>query len=94
MKKLVLKFIRRFYNQDLTYADKFIEERKVGTVTFTIDIILNGIIGLLVILSVVSLTPATWPKVGPGFWYVLNVFQIGLVLWFFRELINFLKRKK
>ena len=78
MKKLLLRFLRRFYNPNLDYAETEIKKWQEQFVKFIILIILNGILGLLVIVSIIHLLKG----VGPGFWYILNIFEVGIIFWF------------
>ena len=93
MEKLLLKFIRRFYKPNLDYTDSLIKEWVNISVRFFIAILVNGITFWLVLLSLMSIFPLT-VNLGPGVWNILNIFQLGLILWFFKELYNFVRRKK
>jgi len=90
MKKLLLKFLRRFYNPNLDYVETQIKKWQDQFVKFLVLIILNGMFGLLAIVSIVHLLKG----VGPGFWYILNIFEIGIVLMFIKALIEKLRRRK
>ena len=94
MKKLLLKFVRRFFNPDLAYTDALTKQWVDGLVRLIVDIIFYGFVGWLFILSILSIFPINWINIGPGAWHLLNIFQIGFILWFLKGTLNYLRRGK
>jgi len=94
MKKLLLKFVRRFYDPNLAYVDRLIDEWVNKFVRFFIYVIFNGFMVWLVFVALKSLIPLNWPILGPGVWHLLNILQLGLISWFLKGLIQFIRRKK
>ncbi len=93
MKKHLLKFVRKYYQTDLRYADDLLRKWEKVIVRAIIDVFLNGIVVWLVFLSILTMFPLKYPILGPGAWHILNIFQLGLLSWFFRELWKFIWRK-
>ncbi len=90
MRKLLLKFLRRFYNPNLAYVEIQIKKWQDEFVRAIVLLILNGIIVLLAIVSIIHLIRG----VGPGFWYIINIFEIGITFYFIKGVIDMLRRKK
>ena len=96
MKKLLLRFVKRFYNPNLQYTDdidRLIESWKKYFVQTFLTIIFNGFFIWLVLMSFISLFHTRSP-LGPGFWHLLNILELGLLAWFIKEILNFRRRKK
>jgi len=94
MKKLLLKFLRRFYNPHLQYADIQIKEWQNAFVKFIVDLVFNGFMWWITALAIISIFGVTWFNLGPGLWHILNIIQFGLISWFFKGTINYLRRKQ
>jgi len=96
MKKLLLRFITRFYDSKVNYiedVDKLIKKWTKSLVQFIIAIILEGIMFWLVLLSLISIFPIDWIHLGPGAWNLLNIIQLGLISWFFEKTYSVIRRK-
>lgn len=91
LKTSLLKFIRYFYDENLRYADDAIEKWVKTCVILFGDILLNGFIFWLVLLSLISIFPITWINLGPGIWHLLNILQLGLILWFIEGIYKFIR---
>ena len=91
-KNSFLNFIRYFYDPNFQYVDSLFKELNKKIVRFVLNIALTGLVGWLVILSILQLTPATWPILGPGVRHILNIFQIGLIVWCFEKIFRFIRR--
>lgn len=90
-KNILLRFIRYFYDENFQYVDKLIEKWIKSFIPFVITIALTGFVGWLFFISLTSLTPLSWPRLGPGVWNVLNIFQIGLILWCSEKTYRFIR---
>ncbi len=91
LKNLILRFNRYFYDENLKYVDDLIEKQVKSIVPLIFDILLNGFVFWLVLLSLSSILPINWISLGPGAWHLLNIIQLGLILWFFEELYKFIR---
>ena len=93
MKNVLLNFTRKYYDPNLTYTDKLLEQWKKSAVVFVIDVFTNGLMGWLVALAFISLSGLSYPRLGPGAWHLLNIFEIGLIFWFIKGLKTLWRRK-
>jgi len=90
IKPQLLKFIRYFYNDSLQYADQAIEKWFKAFVLFVIEIIGNGFVFWLVLLSLIYIFPISGINLGPGAWHLINILQLGLILWFIEGLYKYI----
>ena len=91
IKTLILKFIRRFYQPELTYTDKLIKQWVDNLIRWFIDILFNGFVGYLALFGLTYLFPALNNKIFLGdnlFYLPFTIVLIGIVSWF---VFNFLK---
>ncbi len=96
MKKLLLKFVRRFYDSNLTYADKLIEEWEKKSVRFIIDIIINGFVFYLVLVGLSTVFVRLSDKIylGKEYWEVpLIILLLGIIIWFFESVLKTWRKK-
>lgn len=91
LKNSFLNFVRYFYNENFTYIDRLIENWVKKIIPFILTIFFTGFIWWLVLLSIVSLTPLSWPTLGPGAWHILNIFQLGLIVWIIEDRYKFIR---
>ncbi len=92
IKPLILKFVRYFYDSKLAYADQAIEKWFKGYILFIVEIITNGFLLWLVLLSITTIFPTYWIHLGPGAWHLINILQLGLILWFIEKIYIFARR--
>ena len=93
IKPQILKFVRYFYDSNLMYADQAIEKWFKGFVLLVVEIITNGVIFWLVLLSMSVIFQIDGIRLGPGFFHLLNILQLGLILWFFEGLYGLIMDK-
>ncbi len=97
VKKLLLKFIRRFYNPELKYIDKLIEEWLKNLVQFIVWIVFHGIMAYLALSGLIFVIPALshYFFLGSSYWHIpIVVFYLGIMFWFIEELYKFFRKKK
>ena len=94
MKKLILKFVRRFYDENFNYVDELIKEWITSIVKFITFLFFEGFMFWLVLLALTSVFPLDWINLGPGAWHLLNILQLGLILWFFEKTYKFIRGRK
>ena len=92
IKPLILKYVRNFYNPTLKYADEAIDGCVKSLIVLFGDILINGVSAWLVLLSITSIFPLDWIHLGPGAWHLLNIIQLGFVLWFIEKNYVFIRR--
>lgn len=90
IKPLILKFVRYFYDSHLDYADQALEKWFKSYVLFIVEILTNGMVLWLVLLSIISIFSVNGIHLGPGAWHLLNILQLGLILWFIEGLYKFI----
>ena len=78
IKPQLLKFIRYFYNDSLQYADQAIEKW------------FKAFVFWLVLLSLIYIFPISGINLGPGAWHLINILQLGLILWFIEGLYKYI----
>ncbi len=96
MKKVLLKFVRRFYNPNLTYADKLLEEWEKKSVRFIIDIIINGLVFYLVLIGLSTVFIGLSDKIylGKTYWEIpLIIILLGVTIWFFESVLKTWRKK-
>ena len=84
VKKLILSFVRRFYNPNLQYADSIINEWINGLVKFFIDIFVNGFMLYICFFSFLWIFPKlnNYINIGTEFWHFpITLVSFGLVSW-------------
>ena len=91
IKPQLLKFVRYFYDKDVQYVDHIIQKWFKAYVSLIVEITTNGFVFWLVLLSLTSIFPITWISLGPGAWHLLNILQLGLILWFFEGLYKYMR---
>lgn len=94
MKKLLFKFVKRYYQPNLGYVDELLKQWELQLVHFVVELILYGFIVWLVILSITSIIPISWIKLGPHTWHLLNIIQLGLLSWFLKKIHKTLGGKR
>lgn len=92
LKTLILKFIRYFYDPQLKYADDAIEKWVKSLTILFGDILVNGLALWLVLISISSIFQIQGINLGPGAWHLLNIIQLGLILWFIEKIYVFIRR--
>ena len=84
MKKLLLKFIRKFYNEDMTYVEPLVKKWKKQFMQFFMSIFFNGLLFWLFLMAIIRVFPDVSKiiQLGPGFSHILSIFYLGMILWF------------
>ena len=84
LKKLLLNFTRRYYNTDLTYADKLLLEWEKKLMQFVVSVLFNGFFFWLFLMGLRTHFPFTRPYIfiGEGWWNLLAVPTLGLIIWY------------
>lgn len=90
-KNSLLNFIRYFYDENFQYIDKLFENQGKKLVRFVLTIALTGFVGWLFIVSLISLFPINWIKLGSESRIFLNIFQIGLIVWCSEKTYKYLR---
>ena len=91
LKNYFINFQRYFYDPNATYVDKLIEKWIKFVVPAFLDILITGFITWLFFISFISIFPINWIKLGPGVWNLLNIIQLGLIIWVFESTYRFLR---
>ncbi|MAF50781.1 MAG: hypothetical protein CMH64_01690 [Nanoarchaeota archaeon] len=89
IKPQILKFVRYFYDSNLNYADQAIEKWFKAYIVLFVEIATNGLVFWLVLLSLTSIFNIDGINLGPGAWHLLNILQLGLILWFIEGLYKY-----
>lgn len=87
----LLNFQRYFYNPNAKYADDLIKKWIKSSVRFFMDLLLNGFVFWLTSIGLTSIFTITWIQLGPGFLHILNIFELGLILWFFEGIYKYIR---
>jgi len=95
VKKLLLKFVRKFYNPDLQYIDALIEDWQKKSVQFIVWIVFNGIVFYLFLFGLILIIPllSNYIFLGSSYWIPIIVLFLGIMLWFVEELYKFFRKK-
>ena len=97
VKKYLLMFVRRFYNDKLDYADTLIKEWVDALVKWMIDILFNGFVGYLAFFGLTFIFQALDKIIflGNKYWHFpFAVILIGITSWFFRESWRWVQQNK
>lgn len=97
VKNTILMFVRRFYQPEITYADKLIKQWVDSFVRIFVDVVINGFIGYLFLFGLLYLFPYFSNKIflGDRFWHFpFAVILIGIVTWFMRETWVWVQKNK
>ena len=97
MKKLLLKFIRTYYNPNEQYIEPLIKKWNKALVTWFMYVFVNGLIGYLVLSGIVFIFPKTnaYIFVGSEYWHILVIIiYSGLIIWFFQEIYKWKNKYK
>ena len=87
-KKLLFKFLKRFYNPNLTYINPEIKGFVDKAVPFTIDILINGFIGYFFLLGLILIFNVPGINLGTEYWHIaliiplLGVMQSFIAHWY------------
>ncbi len=90
LKNSILDFQRYFYDPDAQYTNRLLEKWLKGLVQLGIEIFINGFIFWLVLLSIISIFSIKFVILGPGAWHLLNILELGVIIWFFEEMFKFI----
>ena len=93
-KNWLLTFIRTFYNPDLTYVDKVLDDFVKSLIRWVILIILNGFLTYLVISGLVFAVPyfSRVFFIGTTYWHVpVLIFYWGIISWFIQTAYQWFK---
>jgi len=74
-KKLLFKFLKHFYNPNLTYINPEIDRVVKKAVPFTIDILLNGIIGYFFLFGLILIFNINI-FLGEEYWQILYIIPL------------------
>ena len=82
-KKLLFKFLKKFYNPDLMYIDTEIDGYLIKVVQFIIDILINGFIAYLFLLGLILIFGVTGIFLGSEYWHFVYIIPLlGIMLGF------------
>ncbi len=87
----VLTFLRYFYDENFQYTNNLFKSWFNKLIPFILTIAFTGFVGWLFALSLISLFQVTWIKLDSG---ILNIFQIGLIIWCSEKTYEFIRRYK
>ena len=93
-KYLLLNFQRYFYDSNAKYADQLIEKWVKSFVNLFFTILITGFvfwIALIGLISIFDFFPFNKISLGPGVWNLLNIIQLGLVVWVSEGIFRFIK---
>ncbi len=90
LKNSILDFQRYFYDPNAQYVDRLFKKWLKGLVQLGIEIFLNGFIFWVVLLSIVSIFSINFINLGPKAWHLLNILELGVIIWFFEEMFKFI----
>ena len=90
LKNSLLSFVRYFYDDKIGYIDNLIEQWIKSSVRFILDILLNGFMFWLVLIALISIFSVK-VDLGPGYWHLLQIFQLGIIIVFFEKAYKFLR---
>ena len=93
-KNLLLIFIRRFYNPEITYIDTLIKDWNTRFIQFVVDVIINGLVLYITLVGLSIIFPVTskYIYLGTSYWeFPIIVIYLGIIGWFFRGLYNWIK---
>ena len=92
LKNLLLRFLRAFYDEKITYVDKILDQWLKGLVIWIINVFANGVLTYLVLLGIILIFPVTSINLGSEIWQrFLIVGLLGLIVWYFRETYKYLR---
>ena len=96
MGKLLLNFVRTYYNPNLNYTSELIKEWNKKIVKFIIAILFNGFFFWLVLIGLRTHFPFLRPYifVGEGFWHLLSIPTLGLIVWYLENVYEWRLRAK
>ena len=95
LKNQLLRFVRRFYDENTPYVDPLIERWTKGIVKFVLDIFLAGFVLFLALVSLKIILPyhTNWLNLGTRFWHVpIIIIGLGMIYWTFQDIYRFLRK--
>jgi len=94
LKKLLINFTRRYYNENATYANKVLIEWEKKLVRFIVLILINGFILFLSFYALLWVFPTiSWIYIGSSLsQYPLAVIYLGLISWFLTKVYWYAKQ--
>ena len=95
IQQLLLYFIRYFYQPDLPFIDKLIEQWLKSLIQQIVWVVFNGFIGYLTLSGLVFIFPGLDRLVflGSKYWHIpIVIFYVGIIIWFFEALYKFIRK--
>ena len=97
IKNGILLFVRRFYQPELTYADKLIKEWVNNSIKLFVDIFIHGFAIYLALFGLTFIFPKlnSFIYLGDKFWHFpFAIILIGIVYWVMSEIYLWIQKNK
>ena len=97
LKNTILLFVRRFYQPELTYADKLIKKWVDDSVTLFMKIFIHGFVIYFALFGLTFIFPVLRTKIflGDRFWHFpFAIILIGIVYWVLTEIYLWVQKNK